>query len=603
MKKTDDIPQNFDPESVRKKYLQERDKRLVDGRAEIRDLRNDEHFARYRRDPFTEYQDREAMTDSVDVAIIGGGMGGVVAGAHLRKAGIRRIRIIDEAGGIGGTWYWNRYPGVMCDVESYSYMPMLEDLDYIPKNRYAFGDEIMGHFQAIAEKYDLVSDAMFHTRVERTEWDEASSRWRLSTDHGDEISAKYVVMAVGILNLMKMPAIPGMETFRGKAFHTARWDFEYTGGNIHGGLNKLSDKVVGVIGTGASAIQCIPHLAESAKKLFVFQRTPSAIGVRGNRPTHDDFSEDLRPGWQRERMENFQAILLGLPVETDLVKDGWTKHFGPTHRYPRDPSWTDAEYGRRLEAFDFEVMEEHRQRVADIVHDPKTADVLKPYYRYICKRPCFHDEYLSAFNHPNVELIDCPAGIERVTANGPVIEGREFPLDCIVYATGFEAETTPFYRRAGHDIFGRDGLRLADKWADGPKTMFGIMSHGFPNMIIMPCPGQQAVVTVSHTLITVEAGEHVGAMIGQLEQKEVSVFEVSEEAETEWCETILSTHMKASPIMAACTPSRINHEGNPNALSPLSGAYGGGMGDFFGYKQRLAEWIDSGELAGLLLKK
>ncbi len=603
MKDTDGFAHGFDPDAVRKKYLQERDKRLVEGRAAIRDLRADQHFARYRLDPFTEYEDRDALTDDVEVAIIGGGMAGVVAGAQLRKAGVRRIRIIDEAGGIGGTWYWNRYPGVMCDVESYSYLPMLEDLGYIPKNRYAFGDEILGHFEAIAAKYDLVADALFHTRVDRTEWDAGSSRWFLRTDHGDEITARYVVMAVGILNLMKMPAIPGMELFRGRSFHSARWDFEYTGGDTHGGLCKLSDKVVGVIGTGASAIQCVPHLAEASEKLFVFQRTPSAIGVRGNRPTDEGFADDLRPGWQRERMENFQAIMGGVPVESDIVADGWTQHFGPTHSYPRDPAWSNQEYGKRIEAFDFEVMEEHRRRVEETVEDAATADALKPYYRYICKRPCFHDEYLPTFNAPNVELVDCPAGIERVTENGLVVGGREIRLDCIVYATGFEAETTPFYRRAGHEIFGRDGVRLAERWKDGPRTMFGMMSHGFPNMFIMPCPGQQAVITVNHTLITVEAAEHIGAMVGRLEEKGVATFEVSEEAEADWCETILSTYVDASPVMLACTPSRINQEGDPKALPPLSGGYGGGMGDFFGFKKLLADWRESGAFTGLILKK
>ncbi|MEE2665175.1 MAG: NAD(P)/FAD-dependent oxidoreductase [Myxococcota bacterium] len=602
MKDSENDPQGLELDAVRKKYLRERDKRLVEGRAAIRDLRADRHFADYRRDPFTEYEERDAVSDDVDVAIIGGGMAGIVAGAQLRKAGVRRIRIIDEAGGIGGTWYWNRYPGVMCDIESYTYLPMLEDRDYIPRNRYAFGDEILGHFEALAAKFDLVADALFHTRVDRSEWDERSLRWSIRTDHGDEITAKYVVMAVGILNLMKLPVIPGMELFRGRAFHTARWDYDYTGGNLHGGLHKLADKVVGVVGTGASAIQCIPHLAEGSKKLFVFQRTPSAIGVRDNRPTEEDFAKDLRPGWQRERMENFQAIILGVPVESDLVDDGWTHHFGPVHTYPRDPAWSSEEYGRRLEEFDLEIMEAHRRRVEETVDDAATANTLKPYYRYICRRPCFHDEYLPAFNAANVELIDCPAGIECVTENGLVIGEREFELDCIVYATGFEAETTPFFRRAGHEIVGRGEVLLAEKWKDGPRTLFGMMSRSFPNMFIMPSPGQQAVVTVNHALITVEVAEHVAATVARLEEKGVAAFDVSQEAEADWCETILSTHVDSSPVMSLCTPSRINNEGNPGATSPLAGSYRGGFGDFFGFKKLLADWRASGELAGLELQ-
>jgi cation diffusion facilitator CzcD-associated flavoprotein CzcO len=598
-----DSPSGSGADAMRKKYLEERDKRLVDRRAELRDLRADSDAARYRRDPFTEYRDRDALTDEIDVAIIGGGMAGVVTGAELRKRGVGRIRIIDEAGGIGGTWYWNRYPGLMCDIESYIYLPMLEDLETIPKHRYAFGDEILAHFQAIAHKYDLVDDALFHTRVEKTEWDEGSRRWRIRTDRGDEITAKYVVMAVGILNLMKMPAIPGMDRFRGKSFHTARWDYEYTGGDVHGGLTGLADKVVAVVGNGASGIQCVPHLAASAKKVFVFQRTPSAIGVRGNRPTGEDFAKDLQPGWQRERMENFQAVLQGLPVDADLVDDGWTWHFGPVQSFAQDPSWSDEEYARRVEAFDFEIMEEHRRRIDEIVEDAETAEKLKPYYRYICKRPLWHDEYLPTFNAPNVELIDCPAGIEEVTEDALVVNGREFPVDCIVYATGFEGEVTPFFRRAGHEIVGRDGVVLAEKWADGPRTLFGSMSRSFPNMFISPCPFQQSVVTANFTLATTEFAAFTAEVVAYLEERGIAAFEVSEAAEADWCQKILDTRVDPTPVMSLCTPSRMNNEGDPAGISPLASNYGAGMGDFFAFKQELTEWWANGDLPGLELEK
>ena len=592
-----------DAEAIRAKYLEERDKRLVDRRYDLLDLRGDANAARYRRDPFTAYREREALSDDVDVVIVGGGMAGVVTGAELRKQGVRRIRIIDEAGGIGGTWYWNRYPGLMCDIESYIYLPMLEELDYVPKHRYAFGDEILAHYEKIADKYDLVNDALFHTRVERTEWDEAASRWRLRTDRGDEITAKYVVMAVGILNLMKMPAIPGMDDFQGKSFHTARWDYGYTGGNLHGGLTGLADKTVAVVGAGASGIQCIPHVAESAKQLFVFQRTPSAIGVRGNGPTPDDFARDFEPGWQRERMENFQAVLQGLPVDVDLVDDGWTWHFGPVQSFAPDPSWSPEEYARRAEAFDFEIMELHRRRIDELVDDPDTAEKLKPYYRYICKRPLWHDEYLSTFNRPNVALVDCPTGIERVTENALVVNGREYPVDCIVFATGFEGEVTPFYRRAGHEIVGRDGVVLAEKWADGPKTLFGTMSRGFPNLFISPCPFQQSVVTANFTLATTSIAAFVADTVARLEQRGVSSFEVSEAAEADWCDRILATRVDPTPIMALCTPSRMNNEGDPASISPLASNYGPGMGDYFGFKAVLEEWQAKGDLAGLELAK
>ncbi len=598
MSNADGTPR-FDPEAVHAKYLEERDKRLIEGRAAIRDLTQDSVFSKYREDPFTPFVHRDAITDDVDVAIVGAGMSGVLAGAELRKAGMKRIRVIDSAGGVGGTWYWNRYPGAMCDVQSYVYMPMLEELDYVPTRRYAFGDELREHFEAIARKFDLLDDALFHTGVETTEWDEDSARWIIRTDRGDVIRARYVVMAVGILNLMKLPAIPGMELFQGKSFHSGRWDYEYTGGDMHGNLSKLADKVVGVIGTGASAIQLIPALAESSKHLFVFQRTPSAVGVRGNRPTPDDFKKDLGPGWHRDRMVNFQASLDGLPVETDLIDDGWTHHLAKVWNPRMEPGMSIDEFMLRAEEEDFAIMEEHRSRVDEIVEDPAVAEVLKPYYRYLCKRPCFHDEYLPIFNRPNVTLVDCPSGIERVTEKGLICNGQEFEFDLLVYATGWEAEVTPFPRRAGHDIIGRGGVRMADKWAPGVATLHGMMTSGFPNMFIMPAPGQQAVITANITLINTEGAAHIGATVKLLEERGVRIFDVQQEAEDEYVEQIVSRYVDASSVMAACTPSRLNFEGDPGSMNPRSGAYGGGRGDFLGFIDMLAKWRAQGDFAGL----
>jgi cation diffusion facilitator CzcD-associated flavoprotein CzcO len=592
----------YDPEAVRAKYLAERDKRLVPGRADIRDLRTDEHFARYRDDPFTPIIDRDPVADDVDVVIVGGGIAGVLAGARLRQAGVERIRIVDQAGGIGGTWYWNRYPGVMCDVESYMYIPMLEELDYIPTRRYAFGEEIRGHLEAIADRFDLRADALFHTGVTRAEWDEEAARWRIHTDRGDEVSCRWYVLAVGILNLLKLPAIPGMEDFAGRSFHTARWDYEYTGGGLHKPLTGLADKVVGLMGTGASGIQCVPPLAESAKHVYVFQRTPSAIGERGNRPTDAAFARGLEPGWQRARMDNFQSIMLGRPVEVDQVDDGWTHHYAAVHHPPREKGMTTAEYLRSAEEFDYRIMDLHRRRVEELVADPARAAILKPYYRYLCKRPCFHDEYLQAFNNPNVTLVDCPAGIERITKLGPVVDGQQFEVDCIIYGTGFEPELTPLYRRAGHEIVGRGGVTLAEKWADGAASLFGMMSRGFPNLFVMPAPGQQAVVTVNYTQLAVLGAEFVGGAVGLLEERGVEVFDVSAAAEEAWTQKIVDSFVDGSAVMSACTPSRLNNEGHPEAMNPRNGNYGRGMGDFFGYRELLEQWLEEGGFEGLELE-
>ncbi len=563
---------------------------------------SDEHFARYRDDPFTPVTERDPVADDVDVVIVGGGIAGVLAGAQLRKAGVKRIRIVDQAGGIGGTWYWNRYPGVMCDVESYIYLPMLEELDYIPTRRYAFGEEILGHLEAIAQRFDLVDDALFHTGVTRAVWQEDTARWRIHTDRGDEVNCRWYVLAVGILNLLKLPAIAGMEDFAGCSFHTARWNYGYTGGGPHAPLTGLTDKVVALLGTGATGIQCLPPLAESAKHVYVFQRTPSAIGERGNRPTDPSFAHELGPGWQRARMDNFQAIMLGRAVEVDLVDDGWTHHYAAVHHPPRAKGLTVAEYLRSAEELDYQIMDSHRRRVEELVADPRTAAILKPYYRYLCKRPCFHDEYLQAFNNPNVTLIDCPAGIERITEQGPVVDGQQYEVDCIIYGTGFEAELTPLFRRVGHEIVGRGGVTLAEKWADGAASLFGMMSRGFPNMFVMPAPGQQAVVTVNYTQLAVLGAAFIGGAIRLLDEQGVEVFDVSAEAEAAWTEKIVDSFVDGSAVMSACTPSRINNEGHPEAMNPRNGNYGRGMGDWFAYRELLEHWLEAGTFEGLELE-
>ena len=430
------------------------------------------------------------------------------------------------------------------------------------------------------------------------------ARWILTTDRGDVIRAHYLVVAPGILNLMKLPAIEGMEKFRGRSFHSARWDYEYTGGapgDPH--LDKLSDKVVGIIGTGASAVQAVPPLAESAKHLYVFQRTPSAIGVRGNRPTPADFVEDLEPGWQRQRMENFSAVMIGVPVERDLTDDGWTHHMAKVSNPQISEGMSIDDIAMMVEGFDYSVMEEHRSRVSEVVRDQLVAESLKPYYRYLCKRPLFHDEYFPAFNRDNVTLVDSPAGIDRVTERGVVVDGKEIALDCIIYATGFEAESTPFPRRATHPIIGREGVTIAEKFADGPITLFGLMTSGFPNLFLMPSPGFQSVVTVNYTHLAVEGAEHIAATIAMLEQRGIRVADVLPEAEADWTAEIVSTARDNSAFMLSCTPSRLNFEGDVSRANPRAGSYRGGYGDFFAYQKLLRDWRARGDFAGLQLEE
>ncbi|MFA5886007.1 MAG: NAD(P)/FAD-dependent oxidoreductase [Acidimicrobiia bacterium] len=590
---------HFDPDAVHAKYQEERARRVGANRRSVTDLGADPRFESYVRDPWTEYTERAPVVDEVEVAIIGAGIAGIILGAKLREAGVQNVRLIDTAGGVGGTWYWNRYPGLFCDVEAYIYMPMLEEMAYVPSSRYATGDEIRRHIVSIAEKYDLVDGALFHTRVNTSEWDEAAAQWVIHTDRGDEVRARYLAVAPGILNLVKLPDLPGMEDFQGASFHTSRWDYGFTGGapdDPH--LTNLADKVVGIIGTGGTAAQCVPPLAESSKHLYVFQRTPSAIGVRDNRPTPPDFAADLKPGWQKERMENFSAMMIGRSVERDLIDDSWTHHMAKVVNPPVTADMSPEEVLRIVEEIDFAVMEEHRTRVAETVTDPAVAEVLKPYYRYMCKRPLFHDEFLPTFNRPDVTLVDCPRGVEQVTEHGVVVDGTEYELDCIVYATGFEAEVTPFPRRAGQTIIGRNGLTLAEKFKDGVASLHGIATRGFPNMFIMPAPATQSVTTVNYTHLAVLGAEHIAATVAMLRARGVRTFDVTQDAEDDWIATIVSGWRDNRDFMAACTPSRLNWEGDPSQANPRNGAYGGGYGDFFGYQDLLAEWRARGDFAG-----
>jgi cation diffusion facilitator CzcD-associated flavoprotein CzcO len=592
-------PSSFDPEAVHAKYQQERARRIDANRKAVADPAADPRFAGYLKDPWTPFTERAAVHDDVEVAIIGAGIAGVVLGTQLRDEGVQSLRLIDKAGGIGGTWYWNRYPGLFCDVESYIYMPMLEEMGVIPSARYATGDEIRRHVVSIAEKYDLVDDALFHTTVDTSEWDEASARWIIRTDRGDEIRAHYLVVAPGILNLVKLPEIPGMEDFQGTSFHTSRWDYGFTGGAPDDTrLTNLADKVVGIIGTGGTAVQCVPPLAESSKHLYVFQRTPSAIGVRDNRPTPEDFAAQLEPGWQRARMENFSATMTGRPVERDLVDDSWTHHMAKVTNPPVTPDMASSEMLRISEEIDFAVMEEHRARIDALVSEPDVAEALKPYYRYLCKRPLFHDEYLPCFNRTDVTLVDCPRGVEQVTARGVVVDGEEYALDLIVYATGFEAEVTPFPRRAGQTIVGRNGVTLAEKWQDGVMSLHGMATSGFPNMFVMPNPAMQSVTTVNYTHLAMLGAEHLAKTVALLDARGVRSFTVGQEAEDEWVAKNVSGFRDNTAFMAACTPSRLNWDGDPSKANARNGAYGGGYGDFFGFQDLLTEWRDRGDFAG-----
>ena len=591
-------PQLKDLEAVRHRYAAERDKRIrEDGNDQYVEIAGD--LAHYVDDPYVEQGfQREPVDKAVDALIIGGGFGGLLAGARLRQAGVKDICVVEKGGDFGGTWYWNRYPGAQCDVESYIYLPLLEELGYVPKEKYSHAPEILEHSRAIGRHFDLYDGALFQTGVKELRWSENERRWHVSTDRGDVVRARFVSLASGPLNRPKLPGIPGIRDFKGHTFHTSRWDYDYTGGTAEGGLNKLADKRIVVIGTGATAVQCVPHLAASAKHLYVCQRTPSSIDVRDNRPTDPEWAAELKPGWQRERMDNFNALVSGQPQEVDLVDDGWTSLIGKMLRL-----YLESQEGEALSLPDImdlanlEKMNELRARIEALVEDPDTSEALKPWYRMFCKRPCFHDEYLQTFNRDNVTLVDTEGqGVERITESGVVVAGVEYPVDCIVYATGFEVGTG-FQRVSGFEIYGRDGLSLSDKWSDGIRTLHGMHIHGFPNCFLMSTI--QGGFTVNYPHMLDEVATHVAHIVGHALAIEKEVVETSAEAEASWVQTILDKGVRGGIIGdETCTPGYYNNEGKPREHFEQMVSYGDGPIPFFNL---LAKWRDTGDFAGLTI--
>ena len=588
----------FDPDALRQKYREERDKRLrPDGNQQYREIAGD--FSHYIDDPYIEEPVKRApLTDTVEVLIIGGGFGGLITGARLRESGIESIRIIEKGGDFGGTWYWNRYPGAACDTESYIYLPLCEELNFVPKEKYTHAPEILQHSRNIGEKYDLYRDACFQTEVTGLEWDESALNWIVRTNRDDAMRARFIVMANGPLNRPKLPGIPGITDYTGHTFHTSRWDYDYTGGGPEGGLQRLADKRVGIIGTGATAVQCIPHLGAGAKELYVFQRTPSSIDVRANRPTDPEWAASLKPGWQKERMENFNTLTSGGIVEEDLVQDGWTeiiRNLISMANY-RGTGIPRSEVPKLMELADFKKMEQIRARAEELVDDPDTAESLKPYYRQFCKRPCFHDQYLTTFNRDNVHLVDTQGkGVERITGSGVVANGREYELDCIIFATGFEVGTD-YTRRAGYDVIGRDGLALSEKWADGIRTLHGMHTRGFPNLFIVSTAQGGFTTNFPHAMD--ESAQHFGYIINQCVNKNIDVVDVDAEAEDAWVEEIVSLSRISEAFQESCTPGYYNNEGKPNPKSAQNSAYGKGPNKFFAI---LKEWREAGTMEGLEL--
>ena len=595
---------DFDPEALRAKYRAERDKRIRDD-GEDQYVEAASEFAEYAdEDPYADPEfTRDPLDIDIRVAVIGAGFSGLMTAARLKERGITDFKIIESGGDFGGTWYWNRYPGAQCDIESYCYLPLLEETGYMPKEKYSYAPEIYAHTQRIGEYFDLYGNALFQTRVTGIEWQEDKGHWLVSTHRGDTIRAQFVIQATGPANRPKLPGIPGIKDFKGHSFHTSRWDYEYTGGDHNGELTKLKDKKVAIIGTGATAIQCVPFLGKHAEKLYVFQRTPSSVDLRGNKPTDEDWYTNQESGWQRARRENFAAVLAGQNFTEDLVADGWTdivRRIGLSlmNRGNDQGDLDMAEIELRSEIADFQKMNEIRARVDDEVAKPDAAEALKPWYRQFCKRPTFNDEYLATFSRDNVEVIDVSEskGVERITENAVVANGKAYEVDCIIYATGFEI-TTSAHRRVDFDTVGRDGESLYDHWGDGFRTLHGLSSHGFPNWFTIGI--NQNGLSPNMTAMFDDQAMHVAYIIDTVAEKGKRVIEVDAEAEQQWVDQIVAlAGTGATAFLEECTPGYYNREGKSGQTNMQNSPYAPGINAF---NAILKQWRDKGELEGMTL--
>jgi cation diffusion facilitator CzcD-associated flavoprotein CzcO len=588
----------FDPNALREKYRAERDRRLrADGNEQYVEIAG--QFAHYLEDPYVERVERAPLTDEVEVVVVGGGFGGQLAAARLKEAGVTDVRIIEKGGDFGGTWYWNRYPGAACDIESYIYLPLLEEVGYLPVEKYSRAPEILKHSRGIGETFDLYSNVCFQTEVTGMRWDEQAARWIVETNRGDAMKARFVVMANGPLHRPKLPGIPGVEGFKGHSFHTSRWDYAYTGGDSNGGLTGLKDKRVAIIGTGATAVQCVPHLGEWAKELYVFQRTPSSIDVRNNRPTDPTWAQGLQPGWQQHRMDNFNTLVSGGFAKEDLVQDGWTDIIGNIlllARKKMEAGEAVENPAELMQLADFKKMEQVRARVDSVVEDPATADALKPWYNQFCKRPCFHDEYLDTFNRPNVTLVDTKGrGVERITEHSIIANGVEYEVDCLIYATGFEVGTS-FTRRAGYEVYGRGGKTLTQKWANGAETLHGLLARDFPNCFIVS--NVQSGFSANFPHMINEQSKHIAYVLKSALDRQARTVEPSAEAEAAWVKTIIDLSIMREAFLKECTPGYYNNEGRPEVMAKQNGSYGAGPVAFV---KVLEEWRAEGSLQGLEL--
>ncbi|KAF4851203.1 FAD-binding monooxygenase ausC [Colletotrichum siamense] len=588
-------------------------------------------------DPWADYDNLAKQTpplrdgSEIRFLILGAGHNGILFACHLIAAGFKasEIVIVDGAGGFGGTWYWNRYPGLTCDVEGYCYLPLLEETGFVPKHRYSKGEEIRQNVEGIAEKFGI--QGMFCTKAKSADWDETQKRWnvKLSRDLGpnhQDLSGDFVVRvqflmpAGGLFYSPSAPDAPGLEGFmkNREIFHTARWNYAYTGGSqSKPDLVNLQDKRVGIIGTGATAVQAVPELAKWAKQLYVFQRTPSYCGPREQVETTSESWAKIagEPGWQSKRVRNLNKYLNDHPEavpEDDLLKDGWSRarQFSGLIGSPRAKDITPAkvpEHLKRMMELDAGIATDLRKHVDHEVDDPEVAEKLKAWYPGWCKRPTFHQDYLKSFNRPNVTLVDTDGqGISGYTDGGILVgkgeSAKEYEVDVLVLATGF-ATTTGVDGDPAQvlDMFirGRDGRSLTDKWkADDFATFFGVATHDFPNLLFYTAKGATGSANTTYPLtIAAKTVAHIAkTAVEQATDASRLEVEVSKEAEQRYTES-LKPYSPWYATVASCTPTYFTDYRDPTKTKNPENKKGPTVGWSLGtvaFEEAVDKWIDGG---------
>ena len=591
----------LDIPALREKYRVEKERRVRrDGQAQYVKLGGGA-TGDYAVDPYTAVAPRAALDEDLDVLVLGAGWGGIIASYHLVSEGVTAIRNVDTAGDFGGVWYWNKYPGVQCDNDAYCYLPLLEEMGYLPSKKFSDGAEIQAYARSIAERFGFAEKALLHTQATSFRCDEGSRRWTVTTNRGDVLRPRFVIMAPGVLNMPKLPAIKGIDAFKGKLFHTSRWDYGYTGGSATNPvLDKLADKRVAIVGTGATAIQAVPHLSRYARQLYVIQRTPSTVDERPNPPTDPAWAASLHPGWHQERIANFHrgAQEIYQPGEADLICDIWTEinRNLAAEMAAEGRELTMEEFMEKRELMDFRVMERLRARCDELVNDPATAAALKPWYHHMCKRPLSSDEYYPSFNRPTVTLIDVSEtqGIQELTENGFIANGTEYPVDCVIFASGFEV-TSDLERRWGIPVFeGVDGLSIYDHWRDGPLTFHGVTSHGFPNMGFIGYI--QGGINSSVTEQFGKQGQHAAWIFAECTRRGITRVEPSQAAQDGYVARYAEIKPDLSALQSRCPPGYFNNEGETNPKWALFPGWGYGWDNF---DAMVADWRARGDLEGM----